>query len=310
MIWLGLLALAFGLLAAAPFLREMSRPEMDDTARRNAPGAFATLSRGVTHYRWMGAARGPVAVCVHGLTTPSFVWHGVAQGLGAMGFRVLIYDLYGRGYSDRPDGPQDSAFFVTQLEELLEDQGIDGDITLLGYSMGGAIATVFAALNPERIRQIVLIAPAGLGHELGPMSRMVARGNALSLWLMRAVFPHVFRKGTEAERDLPGSVEGIVDLQQAELGYRGFVPAIERSMSGMLSENLSEAHGDVAEAGVPVLAIWGREDAIIPLAAMGRLAQINRNARQEVIEGAGHGLTYTHTEAVLHAMRDLMRDQR
>ncbi|MEQ8902875.1 MAG: alpha/beta hydrolase [Roseovarius sp.] len=308
MIWLGLLALAVGLLAAAPFLREMSKPEMDDTARRHAPGAFATLSRGVTHYRWMGAARGPVAVCVHGLTTPSFVWYGVAQGLGAMGFRVLIYDLYGRGYSDRPDGPQDSAFFVTQLEELLEDQGIGGDITLLGYSMGGAISTAFAALYPERLRQIVLIAPAGLGHDLGPMARLVARGNMVSSWLMRAIFPRVFRQGTEAERDLPSSVEDIVDLQQDELKYRGFVPAIERSMSGMLSEDLAEAHVDIAEAGLPVLAIWGREDEIIPLSAMGRLAQINRNARQEVIEGAGHGLTYTHTDELLHAMRDLMRD--
>ncbi|GAW36428.1 lipase 1 precursor [Roseovarius sp. A-2] len=310
MIWLGLLALVLGLLAAAPFLREAAKPVMGDTARRHAPGEFANLSRGLTHYRWMGAARGPVAVCVHGLTTPSFVWHGVARGLGAIGFRVLIYDLYGRGYSDRPDGPQDSAFFVTQLEELLEDQDVDGDITLLGYSMGGAIATVFAALYPGRIRQIVLIAPAGLGHDLGPVARVVSRGNMIGRWLMRAVFPRVFRQGCEAERHLPSSVEGIVDLQQAELNYRGFVPAVARSMSGMLSENLTEAHGDMAEAGVPVLAIWGREDAIIPLSAMGRLAQINRSARQEVIEGAGHGLTYTHTEAVLHAMRDLMRHDR
>jgi len=220
----------------------------------------------------------------------------------------LIYDLYGRGYSDRPDGPQDSAFFVTQLEELLEDQSVESDFTLVGYSMGGAIATAFAALYPERMRQIVMIAPAGLGHDLGPVAQVVAKGNAFSRWLMRAVFPRVFHKGTEAERDLPSSVEGIVDLQQSELKYRGFVPAIERSMSGMLSEDLAEAHVDIAEAGLPVLAIWGREDAIIPLSAMGRLAQINRNARQEVIEGAGHGLTYTHTEDVLHAMRDLMRD--
>ena len=310
MIWLGLLALAFALFAVAPFLRETAKQEMDSTARSHAPGEFAKLSRGVTHYRWMGATRGPVAVCVHGLTTPSFVWHGVARGLGAIGFRVLVYDLYGRGYSDRPGGPQDSAFFVTQLEDLLEEQGIDGDITLLGYSMGGAIGTAFAALYPERIRQVVLVAPAGLGHDLGPVARLVARGNVIGRWLMRAVFPHMFRKGTEAERNLPSSVEGIVDLQQAELTYRGFVPAIERSLSGMLSEDQAEAHGDIAEAGVPVLAIWGREDAIIPLSAMGRLAQINRNARQEVIEGAGHGLTYTHTEEVLHAMRELISHAR
>ena len=41
---------------------------------------------------------------------------------------------------------------------------------------------------------------------------------------------------------------------------------------------------------------------------MARLAEVNRNARQEVIEGAGHGLTYTHSDAVLTALRDLMRD--
>lgn len=306
MIW-GALALLLAGAIALPFLREAMKPAMDEAARRDAPGAFATLSRGRTLYRWSGPARGPVVVCVHGLTTPSFVWDGLAPGLGALGFRVLVYDLYGRGYSDRPDGPQDSAFFVTQLEELLEDQGIEGDITLLGYSMGGAIATAFAALYPERLRQLVLIAPAGLGHDLGPLAGWATRAGAFGYWAMLAVFERSFRKGTEAERPLPSSVAGIVDLQQGELRWRGYVPAVLRAISGMLSEDLTDAHADIAEAGLPVLAVWAREDTVIPLSAMGRLAQINRAARQEVIDAAGHGLTYTHTEAVLHAMRDLMR---
>ncbi|SEL42281.1 Pimeloyl-ACP methyl ester carboxylesterase [Roseovarius azorensis] len=307
MIWAGL-AFGLGVLIALPWLREAMKPVMDEAARRDAPGTFATLSRGVTHYRWLGAARGPVAVCVHGLTTPCFVWLGIAAGLGAMGFRVLIYDLYGRGYSDRPDCPQDSAFFVTQLEELLEDQGIDGDITLMGYSMGGAIATAFGALYPERLRQLVLIAPAGLGHDLGTLARLVVWGGLLGNWLMLALFPRSFRRGCEGERHLPGSVEGIVDLQQAELRWHGYVPAVRRSILGMVSEDMTGAHADIAEAGLPVLAIWGRDDSVIPIRSMARLSEINRNARQEVIEGAGHGLTYTHTDQVLHAMRDLMRD--
>lgn len=307
MIWLGLFAL-LGLLVAAPFLREALKPAMTDAIRKRAPGSFATLSRGQTHYRWLGATRGPVAVCVHGLTTPSFVWTGVAEGLGSLGFRVLIYDLYGRGYSDRPGGPQDGAFFITQLEDLLEDQGIEDDITLLGYSMGGAIVTAFAALNAERLRQVVLIAPAGLGHDLGPLARRVAKGGLLARWLMLAGFPHSFRKSCEAERHLPTSVPGIVDLQQAELRYRGFVPAVMRSIAGMVNEDLIEEHTDIAATRLPVLAIWGRDDSIIPLRSMARLAEINRSARQEMIEGAGHGLTYTHSAEVLHAMRDLMRD--
>ncbi|EAQ24367.1 alpha/beta fold hydrolase [Roseovarius sp. 217] len=307
MIWFGLLILA-GLAIAAPFLREAMKPAMTDHLRKDAPGDFVTLSRGKTHYRWLGATRGPVAVCVHGLTTPCFVWHGIAAGLGKLGYRVLVYDLYGRGYSDRPDGPQDSAFFITQLEELLEDQGIAGDFTLVGYSMGGAIATAFAALHPEQLRALVLIAPAGLGHDLGRLAERVAQGGPLAQWLMLSGFPRSFRKGCEAERHLPSSVPGIVDLQQAQLRYRGFVPAVARSISGMVSEDLTEEHADIAETRLPVLAIWGREDTIIPLRSMARLAEINRSARQEVIEGAGHGLTYTHSEEVLRAMRDLVRD--
>ncbi|PIV78268.1 MAG: alpha/beta hydrolase [Rhodobacteraceae bacterium CG17_big_fil_post_rev_8_21_14_2_50_63_15] len=306
MIWAGL-ALLLAAVIALPWLREAMKPAIDEAARRDAPGHFARLSRGVTHYHWSGPARGPVAVCVHGLTTPSFVWGGLAPGLGALGFRVLVYDLYGRGYSDRPGGPQDSAFFVTQLEELLEDQGIEGDITLLGYSMGGAIATAFAALYPERLRHLVLIAPAGLGHDLGPLVRRAMRAGAVGRWVMLTVFAPSFRKETEAVRHLPSAVAGIVDLQQRELRWRGFVPAVLRAIIGMLSENLDDAHADIAEAGLPVLAIWAREDTVIPLSSMGRLAQINRNARQEVIEGAGHSLTYTHSAAVLDAMRDLMR---
>lgn len=294
--------------ATAPFLRERLRPRMDADARRNAPGDFAELSRGLTHYRWFGPARGPVAVCVHGLTTPSFIWGPIAEGLGAMGFRVLVYDLYGRGYSDRPGGPQDSAFFVTQLEDLLETQGVEDDITLLGYSMGGAIATAFAGLYPERLRQLVLIAPAGMGHDLGPVARLVTEHDWLGKWLMLAFYPRSFRRATEAERAMQSRIDNAVDLQQAELRWRGFIPAVLQSMRGMLSENLEDDHRELSRQDVPVLAIWAREDEVIPISGMGRLAEWNRIARHEVIEGAGHALAYTHPDEVLHAMRDLMRD--
>jgi pimeloyl-ACP methyl ester carboxylesterase len=298
-IWVDLALLA--LVGAAPVLREAARPRID-SAQADAPGAFARLSRGRTHYRWHGPEDGPVTVCVHGLTTPSFVWEGLVPGLVAGGRRVLTYDLYGRGHSDRPGGAQGSAFFVGQLEELLADQGIDGPVTLIGYSMGGAIATCFAARHPDRLRGLVLIAPAGLGHDLGRVARLVARGGVLGRWLMLAAFPVSFRRGCEAERALPTTVPGIVDRQQAELRWRGFVPAVARSMAGILTEDLGPAHAAIAAAGVPVRAIWGAEDAIIPLSRKARLEGVNPQADQQVITDAGHGLTYTHTDRVLAAI--------
>ena len=109
MLWFVLLVLA--LAALLPFADEWRRKPMNAAARTVARGDFADLSQGRTCYRWTGPLRGPVAVCVHGLTTPSQVWDSIAEGLAAQGFRVLTYDLYGRGFSDRPPGRQDAGFF-------------------------------------------------------------------------------------------------------------------------------------------------------------------------------------------------------
>ncbi|MDX1819876.1 MAG: alpha/beta hydrolase [Paracoccaceae bacterium] len=301
-----LILLALAALAAFPFLREAMRKPMNDAARQDAPGQFAQLSQGITHYRWTGPVRGPVAVCVHGLTTPSMVWDAVARGLALMGFRVLVYDLYGRGYSDRAPGLQDQDFFLRQLEDLLHDQGITEDVTLLGYSMGGAIVSAFAARHPERARRVILLAPAGMGHDLGKLAKFTRDTPILGDWLMLLRYPAAHMRGTEAERPLPSEVDGIIDYQQAELSKRGFIPAVMSSLRGILPRPLEEAHRQISREGIPVLAIWGREDKVIPLRAMGQLAQWNRTARHEVIEGAGHGLTYTHASAVLRVIEETL----
>ncbi|MHA6264068.1 alpha/beta fold hydrolase [Arenibacterium sp. CAU 1754] len=293
---------------AVPAAIEVTRKPMNRWTRRGATGDFVALSDGVTHYEWLGPLRGPVAVCVHGLTTPSFVWRGLARGMAALGYRVLIYDLYGRGFSDRPGGPQDKAFFVRQLDELLRDQEVCDDFTLIGYSMGGAIATCFTAAHPVRVRQLVLLAPAGLRMNLDQMTRFLCKSGWLGDWLMLLLFPRRHRQGIEAEREQPSSVMGIYDLQLKELRYKGFVPAALASLRGILSAPLEAEHRAIHAAGVPVLAVWGREDTVIPLTALGQLTEWSRNARQEVVNGAGHGLVYTHTEHVLDAMKETLRD--
>jgi pimeloyl-ACP methyl ester carboxylesterase len=223
-------------------------------------------------------------------------------GLALMGFRVLTYDLYGRGYSDRPRGKQDRAFFIGQLEELLAHEEVREDVTFIGYSMGGAIVTAFAAKHVQMVRQLVLIAPAGMGVVAGGFVRFVARTPLIGDWLVLAFYPSMLRKGIQAE-----GVPDVGALQRRELDYQGFVPAVLASLRGILSARLETEHRKLHDTHVPVIAIWGREDDVIPLTAMGTLAEWSRNAHQEVIEGAGHGLTYTHSEAVLEAIRTELR---
>lgn len=294
--WFLIVSLAFVL--AAPFLLEYARLPMNLETRRTATGEFAELSQGVTYYEWSGPQTGPKIVCIHGLTTPSFVWRGFAKTLAALGYHVLVYDLYGRGFSDRPRGRQTDAFFLRQLSDLLAEQRMGNDLTLIGYSMGGAIATAFAAKYPARMRQLILLAPAGMTLKRGKFVDFMIKTPVLGDWLMLVLYPRQHRAGTEAERRLPSSVNGIVDLQQTELRRRGFIPAVLSSLRGILRNPLEKEHKIIRQAGIPVLAIFGAKDTVIPGPALQTLRGWNPDVDVSVIEGAGHGLTYTHTDEV------------
>ncbi|MDW4498297.1 alpha/beta hydrolase [Sulfitobacter sp. D35] len=299
MTWLTAVLIAALAVTALPWILELRRRPMDDAARQSAPGQFADLPQGRTHYHWTGPTNGPVAVCVHGLTTPGYVWRDVADGLAAMGYRVLVYDHIGRGFSDRARQVQDRAFFIDHLDALLAHEGVDQPVTLLGYSMGGAVATVYAARHPARVRALILLAPAGMGRVAVGVNGMLLNTPLLGDWLMLTTYPKQFREGIEAERASGHDATDVNDRQLAELETRGFVPAVLASLRGLMSEVLEQDHRAILRAGIPVLAIWGREDEVIPLAAADVLTTWNPDVRTVIVDGAGHGLPYTHGQDVI-----------
>lgn len=299
----------FALLAAVlvyPFLAEALRPRMSTTRRKLAPGSFASLSQGVTHYQWHGPEDGPVIVCVHGLTTPSFVYGPLVDGLVEKGYRVLTYDLYGRGFSDRPKGEQDSAFFNRQLDDLLADRGVTEPFVLVGYSMGGAIGAAYTAANLEQVKQLILLAPAGMALDLGPLADMAQKYSFMGKWMTLGFYPKSLRRATEAERGLESPIEFMVDRQIEETRLKGFAPAVLESLRGVLVEDLEPAHRAIAAGGVPVTAVWGETDEVIPLDCKDRLTEWNPAARNHIVADAGHTVTYTHTPAVLDALSETL----
>ena len=169
--------------------------------------------------------------------------------------RVLTYDLYGRGYSERPRGKQNEAFFTQQFNDLLRHEDITDTISIVGYSMGVAIASAFAATQPERIGQLVLLAPAGMEIVSGKLVKFIVGTPIIGDWLMLAFYPNELRKGIQAERKLPAHVPRISDQQERELRHRGFVPAVLSSLRGLLGKSQQEEHNAIHHAGLPVLAI-------------------------------------------------------
>jgi len=307
MLWFLLVAVVV-LIVLLPFALEALRRPMNDAHRANAPGAFAELSQGHTHYTWHGPRSDRVLVLIHGLSAPSWIFDGLIRGLLMMHYRVLTYDLYGRGYSDRVSAPQDLALFTTQLGELLDDLGVRQQATILGYSMGGAIATAFAAAEPERVERLILLAPAGMGYRPVGIVRFVREGGRFGDWLWGLIGSGFVRIAARRAVAEPTVLPDLPKRMRRELGNRGYLPALLSSERNALREELGPAHHEIAAMYIPTLAIWGEADPIIPITAMGQLAQWNRQARHEVIREAGHGLIHTHPKEVIGTIHGFLRE--
>ena len=303
MIWPWVLS-GIGLaVAAAPVVAEAVRMPVTARHRADAPGKIAELPGGATHYRWTGSDGDPVAVCIHGLSTPSYVFAATERSLARLGFRVLCYDLYGRGYSERVGGAQNVDFFLRQLRELLRDQAVTGPLTVLGFSMGGQIAAAFAAEEASRVEALVLVAPAGILPAGAASAGAWWRAPLTGGWLTRVLGGFALRRELIENRSTPTVIPDFEDRQAAETKTRGYLPALLSSRRHLLSQSSHADHARIRDNGTRVLAIWGSEDPVIPLSAMGRLAALNPRVRHEQIAGAGHNLLQTHPAQVAEALR-------
>ncbi|MCX8065874.1 MAG: alpha/beta hydrolase [Candidatus Hydrogenedentes bacterium] len=126
---------------------------------------FAPLSIGETCFQYLKEGTGNPIVFVHGFSSPMCIWDRNFYFLNEHGFSVLRYDLYGRGRSGKPRVGYTLELFVTQLKELLDYLNIRGEVSLAGLSMGCSICASFTINFPERVKDLILIAPAGLGEK-------------------------------------------------------------------------------------------------------------------------------------------------
>src|SRR6478609_6864096 len=97
------------------------KKKLTDEVRLQAPGKFKKLSHGRVHYYLEGNNSGQLVVLIHGGgITGLEVWKKNILFLVNKGYQVLAYDLYGRGYSDRPRIENSPKLFLDQLQELLD----------------------------------------------------------------------------------------------------------------------------------------------------------------------------------------------
>lgn len=268
-----------------PYLGETK--ELDEGTRSTAPGAFVGLAEGCTHYQLGGPPHGQPVVLVHGFSVPFFIWDPTFDFLTASGYRVLRYDLFGRGFSDRPNVRYDIDLFCKQLRDLLDTLGV-GETNIIGLSMGGPITATFAARYPERVRKLVLIDPAGV--QSVTLSRMLKAATtpgfgelALGLFGRRGL-----AKGLEYDFYDPAHIKEFVQKYMVQMKYKGFMRALLSTVRcGMLGDFMESYHA-VGKLDIPTLLFWGLDDKTVPFTHSTRIRSAIPQAALYAIEHCGH----------------------
>ncbi|HEX8912092.1 MAG TPA: alpha/beta hydrolase, partial [Humisphaera sp.] len=236
---------------------------LDDAARAALPGQFVAPPDGVVHYELAGPAGGPVVVLVPGISVPYTTWDANVPALANAGLRVLRFDLYGRGYSDRPDVVYDADLFDRQIVNLLAALGLSEPVSLVGLSMGGAVVTHFAAQHPERVRRLVLIDPLSATPAATlPVKLVLVSG--LGERLMDWFGNRILVGGQSHDFNRPELVAAFQEKYRSAMKYRGFKNAILSTVRSIPGWRIAEAYERVGQAHYPVLLFWGRQDRTIP----------------------------------------------
>jgi pimeloyl-ACP methyl ester carboxylesterase len=290
-----LLGVLLAVLTGLYVFRSQEREELTDAARKAAPGSFVKLQDGFVHYELAGPADGRPVVLVHGFSTWSFTWDAAFRSLAEAGFRVLRYDLYGRGYSDRPDIDYTEDLFDRQLLGLLAALGIHERVDLVGNSMGGLIVTTFAARHSGQVRTLALIDPAFFFLERVPFPLEIPLIGDFAGRVF--VVPFIAKAQT---RDFKHP-EQFIDYDQRyrmQMRYKGFSRAILSTIRSLPGGNVMSDLERASRTNIPVLLIWGREDRTVPLAVSDKVRAIAPRAEFHVIDDAAHMPHYERPETV------------
>lgn len=279
------LMMALLLIAAGVYvLRDVEDTALDDVARAAAPGDFVRLSHGMTHYDLSGPDSGRTVVLLSGASVPFYIWDSTEVALTQNGFRVLRYDYYGRGYSDRPKLRYDLATYDEQLSELLDSLGISGRIDVAGLSMGGPVAANFADRHPERIRTLTFVDPAiGLFTSTPAPAGIPVLGEfALALGAAQLA------QGQLTDFLHPDRHPDWVSRYEPQMRYKGFRRALLRTMRGDVLKRPAKSFADLSQSQVPILLIWGKEDRTVPFVLSDSVRAAFARAEFHAIDSAAH----------------------
>ena len=260
---------------------------------------FVKLSVGTTAYQLHGPEEGPLLVLIHGFSIPHFVFDQMIDELSQT-HQVLVYDVMGRGLSDKPDVAYNKELYVAQLDQLLSALQLrDRPTVLVGYSMGGAISAMYTKEHPTQIYANIHLAPGGMYVPENPFIFSVLpvfAQDRLMFSLLGSYFDKV---------QFPVSTMKKATIEQSQT--TGFCSALTSTMRE-LSGGFQEDYTQVAQMEKPTLFIWGTADPIVSYDLSKEALQDYPNSKLILFENADHYIPFSHSKEIVKGIVSFLKN--
>lgn len=222
---------------------------------------------------------GEVVIFVHGLGGYKENWTFVLERL--KGFRTIAIDLPGFGESEKPNLDYSIDFFAEHIFKFMDVLSIDS-ASIVGNSMGGAIAIIFAARHPQRVKKLILVDSAGL--KIRPQASVFKAPSELLRpvpEVMELMIKMLFAKPNPVAEEM---------LEHAVKAWWGSEDWYDRASAYMKSSKAVfkfNAEGMLEKIICPTLIIWGEKDLLIPAYVADEFHARIKGSRKIIID-AGH----------------------
>ncbi|KAF8941531.1 Alpha/Beta hydrolase protein [Dissophora ornata] len=274
-------------------------------------GNYAELSFGETHYFLFGPEDGKKVVFVHGLSSPTSIYNTVARDMANKGCRVLLYDLYSRGYSVGPAVDHDPLLYVTQLHELLNHVGWRR-CNFVGLSLGGGIVACYSDRFPEAVESLTFISPGGLllPSDIPWVGKIFSMPFSEEIFSHKAIKNYFSTKNIESmksefkdEKDIPACIDEATKILALQFKHHaGYARGLMSTLKKFPLKELRPEYASSQNRSYPVQVIWGTKDTVVPGTTVETLQQLVPRIKVTKVVGATHSIVMTHPDAIIEKL--------
>jgi non-heme chloroperoxidase len=261
------------------------------------------------HYTDRGT--GQPVVLIHGYPLDGASWEKQEERLLDAGYRVITYDRRGFGASSKPSTGYDYNTFADDLDKVITALDLT-DVVLVGFSMGtGEVARYLAKHGSGRVAKAVFLAslepyliktadnPTGLDQSVFDGILATAKSDRYA-W---------FTQFYDNFYNLDENLGSRISDEAVRNSWNVAAGAGARASWAVVPTWGTDFRADIEKIDVPALIVHGTHDRILPIDATGReFAKRLPNARYVEIDGAPHGMLWTHADEVSDLLVEFLAD--